>query len=72
MDAYWFRWALGVSEMMEQLHIKIPELTKMMIVLRASQYGCTQADFVRWCIQECLDRKDGPVPIAITKSLGEY
>ena len=58
--------------MMEQFNLKITEATKMMIVLRASQWGCTQSDFVRWCIEEGLDRKDKPVPIAITKSLAEY
>jgi hypothetical protein len=72
MDESWFRWALGVSEMMRQMHIKITEGMKMSIVLRAQQYGCTESEFVRWCIADALDRKEGPIMVAVTKSLAEY
>ena len=58
--------------MNEQLNIKITTGMKIAIVMRAEQYGCTQAEFVRWCIAEILDKKIGPVPIAVTKSLAEY
>jgi hypothetical protein len=54
------------------MHIKITEAMKMSIVLRAQQYGCTESEFVRWCIADALDRKEGPIMVAVTKSLAEY